>query len=69
MLVLTRKLREVIQIGDDVEVTVLAIKGNRIKLGIEAPIHVGVQRKELQQTEDESCLATVGSPSDMDWTI
>ena len=47
MLVLSRKLREQIQIGDHVTVTILRVKGNAVRLGIEAPRDVKVVRKEL----------------------
>jgi carbon storage regulator len=47
MLVLTRKLKEAIQIGDDIEITVLAISGDQVKLGINAPKHVEIHRKEI----------------------
>jgi carbon storage regulator len=47
MLVLTRKLKESIQIGDDIEITVLAISGDQVKLGINAPKHVEIHRKEI----------------------
>lgn len=47
MLVLTRKLKEAIQIGDDIEITVLAIQGDQVKLGINAPKHVEIHRKEI----------------------
>ena len=47
MLVLTRKLKESIMIGDDIEITVLAVEGDQIKLGIKAPKHVEIHRKEV----------------------
>jgi carbon storage regulator len=47
MLVLSRKVGEQIRIDTDVTVTVVAIKGNRITLGIDAPKHVKIQRAEL----------------------
>jgi carbon storage regulator len=47
MLVLTRKLKEAIQIGDDIEITVLAISGDQVKIGINAPKHVEIHRKEI----------------------
>ena len=47
MLVLTRKLKEAIQIGDDIEITVLAIQGDQVKLGITAPKHIDIHRKEV----------------------
>ncbi|OAO78401.1 Carbon storage regulator [Geobacillus stearothermophilus] len=47
MLVLTRKLKEAIQIGDDIEITILAIQGDQVKLGINAPKHIDIHRKEV----------------------
>lgn len=47
MLVLSRKSMESIQIGDNVVVTVLEIKGNRVRLGIDAPREIHVKRSEL----------------------
>ncbi|TWT31517.1 carbon storage regulator [Blastopirellula retiformator] len=53
MLVLTRKQQEKIQIGDDVVITILKVKGNSIRVGIEAPKDVRVVRGELPKTETE----------------
>ena len=47
MLVLTRKPGEKIRIGDEIVLTVIEIKGNRIKLGIDAPTDVSIVRGEL----------------------
>jgi carbon storage regulator len=47
MLVLTRKLNESIMIGDAVEITVVEVKGEQVKLGIKAPKDVKVHRKEV----------------------
>jgi carbon storage regulator len=47
MLVLTRKSNQSIMIGDDVEVSVLAIMGEKVRIGIEAPRKVPVFRKEV----------------------
>lgn len=47
MLVLTRKLGESITIGDDVRITVMAVKGNQVKIGIEAPTETKVYREEI----------------------
>lgn len=47
MLVLTRKKNEAIQIGDDIEVKVLGIEGDQIKLGINAPKSIDIHRKEV----------------------
>lgn len=50
MLVLTRKLNEAIMIGDDIEITILAVEGEQIKLGINAPKNVDIHRKEIYQS-------------------
>jgi len=47
MLVLSRKTKQTIMIGSDVVVTVVLVKGNRVKIGIEAPDNVNVVRGEL----------------------
>jgi carbon storage regulator len=58
VLVLTRKGNQSIMIGDDIEVSVLAIMGEKVRLGIEAPRSVPVFRKEvyveIQQDRDEA---------------
>nr|WP_304216818.1 carbon storage regulator CsrA [Fredinandcohnia onubensis] len=47
MLVLTRKINESIKIGDDIEITILSVSGEQIKIGIDAPRHVEIHRKEV----------------------
>lgn len=47
MLVLTRKRGELIQIDGNIQVTVISVQGNRVRLGIEAPDNVAVRRGEL----------------------
>jgi len=54
MLVLTRKLQEKIQIGNDITITILRMKGNTVRVGIEAPRDVRVVRAELPRFEDAS---------------
>ncbi len=51
MLVLARRSNETIQIGDDITVTLLEIKGNQVRLGIEAPGDVVILREELLEME------------------
>jgi carbon storage regulator len=62
MLVLTRKIKEAIQIGDDIEITVLAISGDQVKIGISAPKHVEIHRKEIylaiQKENSQASLAS-----------
>lgn len=50
MLVLTRKTNESIMIGDDVEVSVLAVAGDKVRIGISAPREIPVFRKEVYLT-------------------
>ncbi len=47
MLVLSRQRDETIMIGDDIEITVVDIRGEKVRLGINAPAHVPVHRKEV----------------------
>jgi carbon storage regulator len=54
MLVLSRKQGERLNIGDDVTITVLEVRGRRVRLGIKAPDHVHVMRAELCQWDDGS---------------
>jgi carbon storage regulator len=54
MLILTRRIGESLVIGDDVTITILAIKGNQIRIGIDAPKNVAVHRQEIQQKINES---------------
>ena len=49
MLVLSRKQKQSIRIGDDIQITVVQVKGNRVRLAIEAPRHVSVHRDEIAQ--------------------
>lgn len=49
MLILTRKAGETIVINENIRVTVLSVKGNQIRLGVEAPEEVPVHRQEIQE--------------------
>lgn len=57
MLILTRREHQSIKIGDDVEVTVVAIKGGGVRIGITAPSHVPVHREEVyRRIEQEKAI-------------
>jgi carbon storage regulator len=64
MLILTRRIGETLIIGDDVNITVLGVKGNQVRLGINAPKDVSVHREEIylriQQEKEGS------SPTDVE---
>ena len=49
MLILTRRVGETVVIGDDVTVTVLGVKGNQVRLGVNAPKQVAVHREEIYE--------------------
>lgn len=49
MLILTRRIGETVVIGDDISITVLGVKGNQVRLGVNAPRDVSVHREEIYQ--------------------
>ena len=49
MLILTRRVGETLMIGDDITVTVLGVKGNQVRVGVNAPKDVAVHREEIFQ--------------------
>jgi carbon storage regulator len=49
MLILTRRVGETLVVGDDITVTVLGVKGNQVRLGVNAPKDVSVHREEIYQ--------------------
>jgi carbon storage regulator len=66
MLILTRRSGESIRIGHEVTITVLGLKGNQIRLGIEAPRTVAVHRKEIYERIRAEGLRTSANDSGLD---
>lgn len=60
MLVLSRQKDETIMIGDDVEITVVDIRGDKVRLGINAPPHIPVHRKEVYEAIQRENRAAAG---------
>ena len=60
MLVLTRKTRESLVIGNDIEITVLSVMGDKVRIGIQAPREIPVYRKEiyLEIAQDKAARAS-----------
>ncbi|PZN80976.1 MAG: carbon storage regulator [Candidatus Methylumidiphilus alinenensis] len=64
MLILTRRVGETLMIGDDVTVTVLGVKGNQVRIGVNAPKDVSVHREEIyERIKKEQQLQQQGLPS------
>jgi carbon storage regulator len=69
MLVLSRQRDETIMIGDDVEITIVDIRGDKVRLGITAPPHIAVHRKEVYEAiQRENRAASQIRPEDLGTT-
>jgi len=64
MLILTRRVSETLMIGDEVTITVLGVKGNQVRIGIDAPKEVAVHREEIyEKIKKESGNANSNRPA------
>ena len=67
MLILTRKVGETLVIGDDVTMTVLGVKGNQVRIGINAPRDVSVHREEIYRRIKEGMVEGSFYPPICNW--
>lgn len=63
MLILTRRVGETVMIGNDVTVTVLGVKGNQVRVGINAPKNVAVHREEIYERIKREQQGLTGDPN------
>jgi len=64
MLILTRRVGETLMIGDEVSVTVLGVKGNQVRIGVNAPREVSVHREEIYERIKQEQKQEGGEESD-----
>mgnify|MGYP001206276318 FL=1 len=60
MLILTRRVGESLMIGDDVTITVLGVKGNQVRIGVDAPKEVAVHREEILNRIEDAASRKAG---------
>jgi carbon storage regulator len=65
MLILTRRAGEALRIGDEIEVTVMAVNGSQVRIGINAPRNIAVDREEIAERKrrDREALAAAVRPA------
>jgi carbon storage regulator len=65
MLILTRRIGETVVIGEEIDVTVLGVKGSQVRLGVKAPMDVSVHREEIFQRISQEREAAGGATTRM----
>lgn len=65
MLILNRKENESITIGDDIEIKVVSVEGNQVRIGIDAPSHLDIHRKEIYIAIQEENRAAAAASDDL----
>lgn len=66
MLILTRRVGEALMIGNDISVTVLGVKGNQVRIGVDAPKEVAVHREEIFERINSEQGESADSPAPQD---
>jgi carbon storage regulator len=64
MLILTRRAGEALRIGDDIEVTVMAVNGSQVRIGINAPRNIAVDREEIAERKRRDRETAGSKPAD-----